>query len=147
MRNDCDLLTKNKKAYTCLLDVQNVEAAQISKYAMHGSHTVSIYLVKILYTDRRGRPARPLPAPAPYRRRRRPAPCRERGGEHHHADPVPSKSCSGRYQSPSLTVSLRLLQYSSNRAGTSHRRPSSQPWAAAWHPLPLKLHVGSHQAR
>ena len=48
MGNDCDLLTEDKKAYACLLDVQNVEAAQISKYAMGGSHTVPIYLVKIL---------------------------------------------------------------------------------------------------
>ena len=48
MRNDCDLLTKDKKAYTCLLDVQNVEAVRISKYAMDRSHAVPIYLVKIL---------------------------------------------------------------------------------------------------
>ena len=46
--NDCDLLTKDKKAYICLLDVQNVEAVRISKYAMDGSHAVPIYLVKIL---------------------------------------------------------------------------------------------------
>ena len=46
--NDCDLLTKDKKAYICLLDVQNVEAVRISEYTMDGSHTVPIYLVKIL---------------------------------------------------------------------------------------------------
>ena len=46
--NDCDLLTKDKKAYTCLLDVQNMEAVRISKYAMDRSHAVPIYLVKIL---------------------------------------------------------------------------------------------------
>ena len=45
--NGCDLLTKDQKTYTCLLDVQNVEAVRISKYAMDRSHTVPIYLVKI----------------------------------------------------------------------------------------------------
>ena len=48
MENDCDLLTKDQKAYTYLLDVQNVEAVRISKYAMDKSHAVLIYLVKIL---------------------------------------------------------------------------------------------------
>ena len=46
--NDCDLLTKDQKAYTYLLDVQNVEAVRISKYTMDRSHAVPIYLVKIL---------------------------------------------------------------------------------------------------
>ena len=46
--NGYDLLTKDQKAYTYLLDVQNVEAVRISKYAMDRSHAVPIYLVKIL---------------------------------------------------------------------------------------------------
>ena len=46
--NGCDLLTKDQKAYTWLLDVQNVEAVRISKYAMDRSHQVPIYLVEIL---------------------------------------------------------------------------------------------------
>ena len=46
--NGCDLLTKNQKAYTCLLDVQNVEAVRISTYTMDKSHAAPIYLVKIL---------------------------------------------------------------------------------------------------
>ena len=48
VENDCDLLTKDQRAYTWLLDAQNVGAVRISKYAMDKSHTVPIYLVKII---------------------------------------------------------------------------------------------------
>ena len=44
-----DLLTKDQRAYTGMLDVPNVEAVRISKYDMDRSHGVPIYLVKILW--------------------------------------------------------------------------------------------------
>ena len=48
VENGCDLLTKDQRSYTWLLDVPNVEAIRISKYSMDRSHGVPIYLMKIL---------------------------------------------------------------------------------------------------
>ena len=48
-KNNCDLLTGDKRAYASLLQNEHVKAVQISKYDMDETAKQQVYLVKILY--------------------------------------------------------------------------------------------------
>ena len=47
-KNNCDLLTGDKRAYASLLQNEHVQAVQISKYDMDETAKQQVYLVKIL---------------------------------------------------------------------------------------------------
>jgi len=47
-KNNCDLLTGDKRAYASLLKNQHVKAVQISKYDVDEHAEQQVYLVKIL---------------------------------------------------------------------------------------------------
>lgn len=47
-KNNCDLLTGDKRAYASLLQNEYVKAVQISKYDMDETAKQQVYLVKIL---------------------------------------------------------------------------------------------------